>query len=76
MVNYLQKYKQVIINAIILIALLIAFIAPNSNLKDGMLGFAFGGTLIMLGESINNLKREKSEDNLSEKRNISSINEL
>lgn len=73
MFYFIKKYKQLIINALILITLFTAFIAPNGNLKDGMLGFAFGATLITFGESIGNLKKEKIEKKLNEEK-ISEIN--
>ena len=73
MYRFIQKYKTVILNAIILISLILVSV---DFYRDFFLGAASGAVLIKLGESIGNLKREKSEEKLSEKRNISAINEL
>ena len=71
MYRLMLKYKQVIINALILIALIL--ISADFH-KDFFLGAASGAVLISLGESIGNLKREKNKDKSGEEK-ISVINE-
>ncbi|MDQ2718510.1 MAG: hypothetical protein M3Z26_01930 [Bacteroidota bacterium] len=67
----MQKYKVIIRQIIVLIALVIAFIDHNNLLKDFFLGAASVAVLINLDESIGNLKKEKNEDELSEEKYIS-----
>ena len=54
--KFLQKYKQVIMNAFILICLI--FVSLDFG-RDFFLGAASGAVLIRLGENIVNLRREK-----------------
>ena len=54
--KFLQKYKQVIMNAFILICLI--FVSLDFG-RDFFLGAASGAVLIRLGESIGNLRKEK-----------------
>ncbi len=63
MYRLMLKYRQVLINALILIALI--FISADFH-KDFFLGAASGAVLISLGESIGNLKRKKIEDESGE----------
>ena len=63
--KFLQKYKQVIMNAFILICLI--FVSLDFG-RDFFLGAASGAVLIRLGESIGNLRREKNLHRLTEEK--------
>ena len=71
MYRFITKYKAVIMNAIIFIALILGSI---DFYKDFFLSAAAGAMLIKLGESIGDLKREKNENGLSEEK-VPVINE-
>ncbi len=64
MYELMLKYKRVIINAFILIALI--FASADFH-RDFFLGTAAGAVLISLGESIGNLRSEKNENGSSKK---------
>lgn len=70
MYYFIRKYKEVILNAIILVALILICFDFH---KDFFLGAAFGAILIMLGESFGNLKTGRNRNQLS-REDISVIN--
>ncbi len=63
MYPFILKYKQVIINALLFIFIILAIFNFH---KDFFLGAASCIALITLGESIGNLKREKYMNNVNE----------
>ncbi|MEO9020673.1 MAG: hypothetical protein ABI237_13640 [Ginsengibacter sp.] len=65
MYRLVLKYKRVIINALILIALILISVDFH---KSFFLGVASGAVLINLGESIGNLKRNKDEEESDEEK--------
>lgn len=65
MYSFILKYKQVIINAVIFVFLILISIGFH---KDFFLGAASGAVLVTLGESIGNLKRKKNENVLNEEK--------
>ncbi len=59
MYTFFKKYKQVAINAFILVCLVLAGFDFG---KDFFLGAASGAVLVMLGESIVHLKNAKQQE--------------
>lgn len=56
-----NKYRNVIINGLILLALTVASFVPESNLRDCFLGVGFGAALVNFGISLRELKSTKEK---------------
>lgn len=56
-----SKYRNVIINGIILLALIVVGFIPESNLRDGFLGAGFCAALVNFGISMSELKSRKGK---------------
>lgn len=65
MYKFFLKYKQVIINIVILVSLILITIDFG---RDFFLGAASGAVLINLGESIGYLKRTNKPDKLNDEK--------
>lgn len=63
MYAFLIKYKQVVINSLLLLFLILAGIGFA---RDFFLGAASGAVFVMLGESIGHLKKSKQQERESD----------
>ena len=60
MQNAFYKYRPIIINGIILLALIIAMVCKDGNVKDFFLGLGTGAALVNFGLSIKLVKEKEN----------------
>jgi len=59
------KYRNVILNGLILFSLIAALFANGDALRSGFLSFGTGVALIIFGESIAEIKKQKVRSDVS-----------